>query len=239
MGHPGTRLLVGKIHCSDKDGNKLHPQKCHRKTPDLSINCFKGWWVQEQQWGIDKSSLAGKGLSPCSVALMRSFLELLNICKSCTGSGTQNERQVPSKETARWNGCFLLGIKQNAPFIVKYSHCRRLGVQLWWSLSQGIISFLFATCSFCSSHHRWCPGFSVSMKESVREKMVYKTQTCSIRPHVDISRNRVSATKGCSTLGWQRAKEQAGSLTPQAPETLELLVFKWEKVLKRYWSNLF
>lgn len=63
---------------------------------------------------------------------MRLFLELLNVCKSCTGSGMQNERQIYSKETACWNSRFLLGVKLNAPLAVKCTQHRRLGVYLRW-----------------------------------------------------------------------------------------------------------
>lgn len=37
----------------------------------------------------------------------------------------QNARQVPSRETARRNGCFLSGVKRRAP-LVKYARAQGL-----------------------------------------------------------------------------------------------------------------
>lgn len=77
------------------------------------------------------------------------FLELQNVCKSCTSSGMQNERQVPSKESKCWNGCFLLGMKQNALLAVKCAQHHKLGVCLAWSDTRdcyGGFKVLFVIC---------------------------------------------------------------------------------------------
>lgn len=66
---------------------------------------------------------------------MRLFLELLNVCKSCTGSGMRNESEVPSRETAGGIGCFLFGMKRNAAIAVEYT--QRAG----WGPACSAVSF--------------------------------------------------------------------------------------------------